>query len=119
MITVFYDGKCGLCRREIAHYRQIAPAGRFDWVDITTTPKPFTALGLRVEDGLRVLHARDGSGRLHRGVDAFIAIWSGLPRWWVLGRLGTLPLIHPLLIFAYRRFADWRFKRLGYGSCDL
>ena len=27
MITVFYDGKCGLCRREIAHYMRIAPAG--------------------------------------------------------------------------------------------
>ncbi|MEC9079196.1 MAG: DCC1-like thiol-disulfide oxidoreductase family protein, partial [Pseudomonadota bacterium] len=31
MITVFFDGKCGLCSREIRHYQKIAPAERFCW----------------------------------------------------------------------------------------
>ena len=35
MITVLYDGKCGLCRKEINHYRKIAPDNIFDWQDIT------------------------------------------------------------------------------------
>lgn len=35
MITVFFDGKCGLCTREINYYRKIAPSGVFDWRDIT------------------------------------------------------------------------------------
>ena len=29
MIKVFYDGKCGLCSKEINHYRKIAGAGIF------------------------------------------------------------------------------------------
>ena len=35
MITVFYDGKCGLCSKEINHYIKIAPEGIFNWQDIT------------------------------------------------------------------------------------
>ena len=30
MITVFYDGKCGLCSKEIKYYRRIAISGVFD-----------------------------------------------------------------------------------------
>ena len=28
LTTVFYDGKCGLCSKEINHYMKIAPKGR-------------------------------------------------------------------------------------------
>ena len=35
MITVFYDGKYGLCAREIGYYRRIAPDGVFAWQDVT------------------------------------------------------------------------------------
>ena len=35
MITVFYDGKCGLCAREIGYYRRIAPDGVFVWQDVS------------------------------------------------------------------------------------
>ena len=27
LVTVFYDGKCGLCSKEINHYKKIAPTG--------------------------------------------------------------------------------------------
>ena len=30
LTTVFYDGKCGLCSKEIDHYRKIAPQGRIE-----------------------------------------------------------------------------------------
>ena len=29
LVTVFYDGKCGLCSREINHYKKIAPNGKY------------------------------------------------------------------------------------------
>jgi len=35
MITVFYDGQCGLCLKEINHYKKIAPPNIFEWKDIT------------------------------------------------------------------------------------
>jgi len=119
MITVFYDGKCGMCRREIEHYKRVAPMGVFEWVDITTNPKPFTNLGFAVGDGLRALHVRDSAQKMHIGVEAFIVIWRQIPRWKILALLGNLPLIKPMAKIAYNCFANWRFKRLGYGKCDI
>ena len=40
---VLYDGKCGLCNKEILYYQTIAPKGKFEWVDITIT-KNLTAI---------------------------------------------------------------------------
>ena len=119
MITVFYDGKCGLCRREIEHYKRIAPAGIFEWVDITVAPDAFTALGYTVASGLKALHVRDGTGIMHIGVDGFIIIWRALPRWRLLAMLVSLPIIRPLVRRVYAAFAAWRFKKLGYDACDI
>ncbi|MDV2858555.1 DCC1-like thiol-disulfide oxidoreductase family protein [Oceanimonas sp. CAM02] len=32
MLTVFYDGRCGLCDREIAFYRRRAKPGSVRWL---------------------------------------------------------------------------------------
>jgi len=78
MITVFYDGKCGLCSKEINHYIKIAPEGIFDWQDITKDDAKLTELGISLADGLKLLHATDNQNKLHIGVDAFILIWKQL-----------------------------------------
>ena len=119
MITVFYDGQCGLCRREIDHYRSVAPADTFDWVDITRAPERATAAGIDYLDGLWGLHVQTADGRRVTGVDSFLAIWRALPRWRWLAGLFRLPGLHWTAGLVYRRFADWRFKRLGYGACDV
>jgi len=119
MISVFYDGKCGLCRRQIKYYEGIAPAGIFEWIDITQTPEPFTTLGFKVNDGLRVLHVRDSKGKMHLGIDALIVIWRLLTYWRVLAIIVSLPIIKSTASWLYIRFANWRYKRLGYDSCDI
>ena len=43
MIEVFFDGKCGLCSKEIAYYQRIAPSGIFVWLDIATDASPLAA----------------------------------------------------------------------------
>ena len=119
MITVFYDAKCGLCRREINHYMRIAPIGVFEWIDITTTPEPFTKLGFSIADGLKVLHVKDTNGTIYSAVDGFMIIWQNLPKWWVLSKIVGLPIVHPIVSMIYRKFATWRFNRLGYNRCKI
>ena len=114
MIRVFYDGKCGLCRREIDHYKRVAPEGVFEWVDITVDPSVTQHIGISYADGLRLLHAEDAQGRLHVGVDAFLLIWQQIRRWRILATIVSLPIIRPVANSAYRRFAAWRFKRLDH-----
>ncbi|MBA2484240.1 MAG: DUF393 domain-containing protein [Nitrosomonas sp.] len=117
MITVFYDGKCGLCFKEINHYRKIAPDGIFDWQDITKSDDGLKKVGIALSEGLKLLHARDDSKKLHVGLDAFILIWKQLKLWRFLATLVSLPIIRQMADLAYRSFANWRFKRLEH--CQL
>ena len=117
MITVFYDGKCGLCSKEIKHYRNIAPDGVFDWQDITVSTDDLQNAGISISEGLKLLHAMDNNGRLYVGVEAFILIWKQLKRWQILALFVSLPLIRQIANLAYRTFAGWRFRRLQH--CQL
>lgn len=114
MITVFYDGKCGLCSKEINHYRKIAPTGVFDWQDVTVSTDRLDEIKVGLVDALKYLHVQDHNGRLHIGVDAFILIWSQLKNWRLLAKIFSLPVIKNIANFAYKSFANWRFKKLAH-----
>ena len=114
MITIFYDGKCGLCSREINYYKKIAQVDKFQWLDIATDPAPLKSLKISQADGLRRLHGLDTAGRLHIGVYAFLLIWRELPYWRLLSMIGGLPGIRHLAQLVYNRFADYRFSRLAH-----
>ena len=75
MIEVFFDGKCGLCRREISYYQGIAPIGMFAWMDVANNPTSLQEHGITQADALRHLHVRDIDGQWHKGAGAFIIIW--------------------------------------------
>lgn len=114
MISVFYDGKCGMCRREIDHYKRIAPKGVFKWVDITIDRSSIQKLGVSYLNGLKLLHAQDSAGKLHVGVDAFLLIWKNIPQWRILAVIVSIPFIRPVTNIIYRVFAAWRFNRLSH-----
>ena len=115
MIKVYFDGKCGLCSKEIRYYQKIAPSAVFSWCDIAHDPAPLAPLGIGQAEALRLLHAEDDEGQLHIGVAAFILIWKQLHSGWrLLAALAGLPIIKPLLEGVYRRFATYRFARLSH-----
>ena len=113
-MDVYFDGKCGLCSKEIAHYRSLPGAEHLRWHDIASDPSPLREVGVSQADALMALHVRREDGRLVKGVDAFIAIWNRFPRWRLLGRLAGLPLVHGLAQRAYDVFAKRRFARLEH-----
>merc|ERR1719300_66999 len=114
LTTVFYDGKCGLCSKEINHYRKIAPQGVFHWQDVTQSAEELEKRGISLAESLRLLHATDSDGKLHIGVGAFLLIWSQLDRWRLLGRMVALPPVRKVADLLYLAFADKRFKKLEH-----
>ncbi|MBX2830643.1 MAG: DUF393 domain-containing protein [Rhodospirillales bacterium] len=117
MITVFYDGKCGLCSREINYYRNIAPKGVFEWRDVTEHAGDLEKHGISLVQGLKQMHAKDADGQWHAGADAFILIWLQLSIWRTLAMVVALPIISQIANLVYRLWAAWRFKRLTH--CQL
>ena len=117
MITVFYDGKCGLCSKEIRYYQRIAPTGVFDWVDITKSTEKLDAAGIPLVDALRSIYSIDHNDTVHTGVDTFLLIWRELKYWKLLGTLVSLPIIRQATDLGYIVFAKWRFNR--YTHCKV
>ena len=119
MIDVFYDGKCGLCNKEITYYRRIAKDGVFNGLDIATDPTPLKAHNFSQSEALRRLHVRDAKGQWHIGADAFIIIWRQLSYWKMLAGVVALPGIRQMAKWGYNRLANYRFSRLSHCQIAL
>jgi predicted DCC family thiol-disulfide oxidoreductase YuxK len=102
--TVYYDGACPICSREVALYRARPGAERLDWVDVSACPAEALGPGLTRKAALARMHVRDAGGGLVSGAAAFAAIWRALPGLAPLGRVLALPVVAPAAELAYRLF---------------
>jgi predicted DCC family thiol-disulfide oxidoreductase YuxK len=106
--TVLYNGSCPICSREIAVYRTeaeaAAPHVAFRDVTAPDAAPALTAAGLTPDDAARRFHVVQ-DGRVLSGLDAFVALWSALPRWRWLARLAVLPGVRTLAAALYDRVA--------------
>lgn len=109
-LTVFYDGGCPVCAREIAHYRRRECEGRLYFVDISQPDFDPTLYGRSQQEFMARMHAMDSCGRFFVGVDAFRALWRGMPgRFYpFLATLAGFPGIHQLARGGYYWFARLR-----------
>ena len=117
MITVYFDGICSYCAKEINYYKKISDHKRFKWIDVAKDPNALIKYNITQSEALLFLHAIDESNEIFVGAEAFAVIWKNLPKWRLLGHLISLPLIKNLTATAYRWFAKRRFK--SYQHCQL
>lgn len=112
--TVYFDGACPVCAREIAHYRTREGAERLAFVDVSGAAAD-PASDLSREAALARMHARLPDGTLVSGAAAFAALWSALPGWRWLGRIAALPGPRHAAEGAYRLFLAARplWRRRG------
>jgi predicted DCC family thiol-disulfide oxidoreductase YuxK len=104
-LTVWYDGGCPLCRREIAFMQRLDRAGRIDFVDLADGA-PVSCPRDRA-DLLARFHAREGD-RLLSGAAAFAAMWRAIPALRPLGLVARNRLVLAGLEQAYRAFLRLR-----------
>ena len=111
--TVYFDGACPVCRREIAVYQRGTPAEAVCWVDASACPPDALGPDLPRDRALARLHLRLPDGRLVQGAAAFLAMWAALPQHPRLARLARAldrPALVRLLDLAYGGFL--RLRRL-------
>lgn len=107
-LTVYYDGGCPICAREIGMYRSCRGADRIAWVDADAVSGDDVALGLSRDDALERFHVIDRSGRAFSGGAAFSALWRALPAFSMLGRILSCWPFSIMLEGIYRLFLIMR-----------
>jgi len=107
-LTVYYDGECPLCTKEIGWYQKQKGADSIEWCDVSQSGEDTVAPDLCTTDALRRFHVRKSDGSLVNGASAFSELWSYLPRFKLLGAFSKLPLITQLAEVLYRVFLKIR-----------
>lgn len=106
LLTVYFDGSCPLCRREMALYRRLPQAQSIDWVDVSDAPHGLGDLSCAA--AMARFHVRDADGQLFSGAAAFSKMWRIFPAWRWLGWLSAWPPLSWLFEVAYRVFLPLR-----------
>jgi predicted DCC family thiol-disulfide oxidoreductase YuxK len=108
-ITVYFDGYCPVCSREVALYRRLDRHARIRWLDLAGPTDVLRDAGFSLTAALDLLHVRDVDGGLRIGLDAHLLMWERLPglRWlaWAVRRHAGLRRV---LEAAYRAFTRRR-----------
>ena len=125
-VTLFWDGGCPLCQREIEHYKRIDVEKNVEWVDIHAEPSRLQPHQVTQAEAMQLIHAVDKEGALQVGVPAFLAIWEQLPLPWsaLPPLVRNVPLVMPAAAAAYSLWAKNRLqitnRKLGDGSaCEI
>ncbi len=109
MDTLFYDGQCPLCMKEIRLLRRIGD-DELRLIDVHSLEDPAVWPGVSREQLLLRLHLLDDEGIYRTGLRATVQTWRHTP-FGILLRLLLLPGIRTLAEIAYGRWADRRYCR--------
>lgn len=116
MDTLYYDGQCPLCIREIRLLDRISDGGlRLE--DLHQLSDSQLPPDTSREQMLRRLHFRDHSGHWRLGLEATVASWSHTRYGWLFRPL-LWPLLRPLCSNLYEFWANRRYCN-RYGECAV
>ena len=115
-MTVFYDGACPLCSREIAFYKKRKSLSSLTWVDVSNCAKNDIPNGLTRHEVMARFHVRLADGTLRSGPRGFGEIWARMQGFAWLGKALQTNCLQPLLEWLYRGFLVVRtltIKQMG------
>jgi len=119
-LTLYFDGRCPLCLREVRWLALRARPDRLRLVDVHDDLALTCHSTPSRQEMLAMLHARTARGQWLVGVDATVAAWqaAGVGGWvsWL-----TWPLMRRFSVFAYQWFARYRHRLaalVGERVCD-
>lgn len=99
MVTVWFDGGCPLCRREIALMKRLDCRGAIRFINLESAqPCPLDRATL-----LARFHAEE-DGRLYEGAAAFAAMWRAIPLLRPVGLAARNPAVLAVLQWGYGKF---------------
>ncbi|MGR9107899.1 MAG: thiol-disulfide oxidoreductase DCC family protein [Gammaproteobacteria bacterium] len=108
-ITVYYDGACPRCLKELAFYEFFDRNRGVEWFDIVGNEPVLREHGIDPDEALQRLHLRMPDGTVVKDMDAFIVLWRQVL---IFRPLAWLLAVPPLKAFAEKNYARLTLKRL-------
>ena len=117
--TLFYDGLCPVCSREVAWLMRKIKRGWLAFQDINDAEFDPAVYGKTLAELMAEIHGVYPDGQVIKGMDVFRAAYSEVGLVWLLAPTGW-PLLKPLFDRLYRLFAKYRLSlaRLVDEPCD-
>ena len=116
-ISVYFDGLCPLCSKEMDMYRAKKGSELIRFVDIAHPEFDARAEGLDPDGIHKRFHVKTKEGKIFEGVDAFQQIWIVLGIFRPLMLLTSNAITRPLFDIGYTIFAKIR-PLLRKNECD-
>lgn len=104
-LTVWFDGGCPLCRREIALFRRLDRRKAIHFEDIS---QPDAGCPIDTAELLARFHAQEAGQSIVSGAAAFAAMWRAIPVLRPFGELARIPAILWVLERLYSVFLVFR-----------
>ena len=99
---VYFNNSCSVCRMEINHYKKFNE--NLGWIDVTNNKEAQKETAKSSAELIRRLHVEQ-DGKIYQGIDAFLIVWSRLPKYRWLYKLVKTPGIYHASYIAYECLA--------------
>ncbi len=123
-LTVYHDGHCPICRREINWLSSRNTAGLVAFQDIHADDFDAHVLGISHEALMAEIHGLTAEGELIKGIDVFQHAYTAVGLGWIVAPL-RWSWTRPVFIRLYSIFARYRVpftsrflkSECGQGQC--
>ena len=99
---VYFNNSCSVCKMEINHYKKFNE--KLGWIDVTNNKEAQKETAKSSTELIRRLHVEQ-DGKIYQGIDAFLIVWSRLPKYRWLYKLVKTPGIYHASYIAYECLA--------------
>ena len=98
-MKVFFNNSCSICRSEINIYKKQG-IKQLEWIDITNNKIAEQDTQKTDKDLLRRLDVKSDR-KIYAGAKAFIILWDKMPKFKLLGKILSMPIIYHIFSFTY------------------
>tara|TARA_B100000214_G_scaffold323624_1_gene260166 strand:+ start:302 stop:649 length:348 start_codon:yes stop_codon:yes gene_type:complete len=108
-MKIFFNNSCSICRSEINVYKK-QDIRKLEWIDITDNKNAEIDTQKTAKDLLRRLHVKT-DGKVYSGAKAFIILWNSMPKFKLLGKILSLPILYHLFSLSYEVVAFFLYLK--------
>ena len=108
-LTIFFDGGCPLCKREVDFLNSRNQKGYLKFIDIESSDFSFDKFGITYKQAMERIHALRTDGSLIKDIKVFQEAYSLIGLGWVYAPT-KLPVIDKFFALIYWVWAKYRLK---------